>query len=788
MTIIEIEPPDSHRFKLQRPPQCLKRHSRGAGNYRRRRKLVQHGVHRNTPGLYFDVRKQCRRNKPLMARAPISTTSAATRTFGNSVNPHPFASTRLSFRGDSDSTELELQVPHADLCVDVGSSVSSDIGMITKFPANYRTYSTMIPSVQELKSGTRKCGPIIHLPANIINEYPVGMNVTSYATTVAPINKHQSSSSSEDSANLLVFDKGTERPFQGGSNCIHKTFEENSLHQEISARTYDIIDAVAYASKKPISRYNSEYMCSVLRIETWSTGEIVLFYSARGSSKCGRLPEPSDSCLLDSNEKEHYCSWHNGLLHVCDDASGYELREGVLGFSSILKEPHKVEDLMPTKLKGLPASVSFVYGGRAQPNKNVWWSPASLRVYSRLTTWVQRESLIEENVSSLSGPSEGHDTTILNEIRRKPKIWPKQDYSYEAPDKNLEKEINLINRAVQLRQRNAISRPHTASVDSRSPRLVRRVSKRRLKNKKLENIQKSSIRAQAVVQASERPATSHTIEQTSWRPNGVGMYKRPRTSHNISRGSRALFNLEIPKPPVPSRKKQKPSSQRRKVYGSQFRLDAVSGKTPKKYEDGLATSMSWHPPVVLGRSDNYHDSMHRLSTENSRTVSEIEAAGDLFDSEETTGDLKSIGASSSIWRRAARGFAEAVLTRAIVAIRSTCANIDPQFGSGNGMQDASPANNKAKSNMKSGEREEDNTSQKTTDNMQIVFELDEWIKQEVEDEGRRQKFIDAYAEDKEKQLRLKQLYAVDRERALSQLSKALPHVIGELFDDAPLLI
>ena len=64
---------------------------------------------------------------------------------------------------------------------------------------------------------------------------------------------------------------------------------------------------------------------------------------------------------------------------------------------------------------------------------------------------------------------------------------------------------------------------------------------------------------------------------------------------------------------------------------------------------------------------------------------------------------------------------------------------------------------------------------------QVVFELDAWIKDEAEAEDRRNMVLAANAKDPEKLERLRALYSVDRERALAQLSNALPSVIGELF-------
>jgi hypothetical protein len=880
--------------------------------------------------------------------AHISTTSAAARTY-YPVDAKPYASARLSYRGVPEPLDGGAFLSYhgegntnlnaaADIFLDAKYGVvSADGGMHTRYPATHRSHN-----VSQMPTVRRQSGDYTryHVPATIINEYPIEMSVMSYdagtAMAVAAV-----------AAVPPQHDPGS------SSASVSHTTSGNISSDEI-------LDAVVYSNRKPTSRYNSDYACTVLRVETWRSGQIVVFYSARGSLKCGALPPPTSSCLVTSEDTVYHPLWHDNLLHVSDKASGYELREGVLGFTSIKSDNKndsdrsfgtaaarrggerggegtvqdslpEIEDVVPNALDGLPAMVSFVYGGRDQPNERVWWSLAALRVYSDLTTWRQRKSALRSQSlgvangradgsqgssalprgsslaitgsglagsmcvtgNSTNGSSSGGSssiarvacpqdgTTELSVIRRRPKLWRKQDYAYHSEDKELDREITMIHKSVKLRRENGIPRPKSALMVKKAARRHRRG------------------RQQGVAPGSTRKK----------RPNTFG-----------GGGGQGAF---IPKPPIYTQRRRARSAYggykvRTLVYPSQFRVGPPSsGK--QRAKTGLAAGLAGIEPVYPPQPYNYlpgneegsdgaREGGEGRDQGDMRTTSEIEAAGSIFGDDPTegsgSGSLKlrvNIGLGEShhnnvitvgndsnisdddngtgrkgetIWRRAAEGFAEAVLTRSIVALRAASRRARAELREQAGEEKQQPRKQRQQgrnivgaipgamqgdascpsylgvynvefrgeqdhyrhqggdvrvsATSRSGERwrsagvamDEEGGAEKaaasprsaspgavsrtgstpapvleefTEDgnlvirnpDYQVVFELDAWIKDEAEAEDRRNMVLAANAKDPEKLERLRALYSVDRERALAQLSNALPSVIGELFGDIP---
>ena len=109
------------------------------------------------------------------------------------MNSRPYASARLSFRGvphcvddfECDANPRSTGLDNAaEIFLDTKyGHVSDDGGVYTRFPATYRDHSTEIPTVEDLRSHVRGGNYTrFHMPTNIINEYPVEMNVTSYGS------------------------------------------------------------------------------------------------------------------------------------------------------------------------------------------------------------------------------------------------------------------------------------------------------------------------------------------------------------------------------------------------------------------------------------------------------------------------------------------------------------------------------------------------------------------------------------------------------------------------------
>ena len=456
-------------------------------------------------------------------------------------------------------------------------------------------------------------------------------------------------------------------------------------------------------------------------------------------------------------------------------------------------------------------------------------------------------------------------TTCASELRRRPKLWRKQDYAYHSENKQLEREAAMIHKSARLRSEHGIPRPHSS-----------------------------------LAFMTRRKRGQHDVRK-----------RRPRTSFGkVRRGSDGGAGAGdrsaiIPRPPVYTRRRRARSAYRGRkmlVHPSRFRIGPPSFQkhvTKTGLVAGLAGIQPVYPPPQPyyshlaqngGKGDGFEERAEDL-----RTASEIEAAGSIFEDQQSegSGSLKlqvglELGKSRNeaggivknkhkraasdadrrtIWRRAAEGFAEAVLTRSIVAVRSASRRARAEleldqaskekglgqrqriFGAvasttrGNRGHHSVCVNNlEFQDAQNRGDRQRDpgrddslsigdtaglcsddaaegvegggvaafgsaslgavSTTGSTPAPMleeftedgdlvipnsehQHVFELEAWIKEEAEAEDRRQKVLAAHADSPEKVERLQKLYAVDRERALAQLSGALPSVIGELFDDMP---
>ena len=198
--------------------------------------------------------------------------------------------------------------------------VSDDGGVYTRFPATYRGHSTEVPTVEICGPCARRQLPRFH--AHKYNKrVPVEMNVTSYGSNStglqdAPQRKTQSrvKTACEGSAARRNAHAACESPLEPhASSTVSSTVSSN-----------DILDAVAYTDRKPTSRYSRDYACTVLRVETWKSNQIAIFYSARGSLKCGTLPPPWSSCLVSADDALYYPLWHDNLLHVSDSGTSCE--------------------------------------------------------------------------------------------------------------------------------------------------------------------------------------------------------------------------------------------------------------------------------------------------------------------------------------------------------------------------------------------------------------------------------------------------------------------------------
>ena len=168
-----------------------------------------------------------------------------------------------------------------------------------------------------------------HMPTNIINEYPVEMNVTSYGSNSTGL---QDAPQRKTQSRVKTHAKGRQLE---GMHTLHASRHSNPM--QAAPLAAPLAATISWTrSLTPIgnrlSRYSRDYACTVLRVETWKSNQIAIFYTHR-LSEMWYPPPPWSSCLVSADDTLYYPLWHDNLLHVSDESSGYELREGVLGFT-----------------------------------------------------------------------------------------------------------------------------------------------------------------------------------------------------------------------------------------------------------------------------------------------------------------------------------------------------------------------------------------------------------------------------------------------------------------------
>ena len=378
---------------------------------------------KNIPaGLYFDKRqnhkdlKTCHRiYRPLHARP----STAASRTYGPTSprNRRDFirrkkyiASSTSSpgqsgsqFQSRSESESGESSETDAELYLDAGGSVSSNAGWISRYPATYRAITIKageMPRVKLQTTGNKSIPISVPIPTSILpvhtGYYPNSISISNYSPVSSPV--------SSPIQPITLNETETTKPIP---------FPIPRSPTPPNPQTNGIIASLDWPTKNtPVSRYNSQYVCFVIRIESCITGELNVFYSCKGNYAIGPIPNPEESILIDPKGVEHPVLWHEELLRT--NNSKYQLVEGILSFSYIFMEHNEDQiERISNVLPGLPSMTSFVYGGRPLSRPG-WWSEAALRPCTINTTTTTTTSKNKKQVTR---------STASNRARQKPILW-----------------------------------------------------------------------------------------------------------------------------------------------------------------------------------------------------------------------------------------------------------------------------------------------------------------------------------------------------------------------------